>query len=329
MITLHPPGLPTGKSPAEAPVGPISEALWIDLFEPTPGEMATVQSALGLELPTRSEMQEIEASSRLYQDNGALFMTATMIFRADAIFPEATAVTFVLTSRNLVTIRYANPAPFVTFAAKVERNAAAFGSRDRMFGGLVDEIIDRIADILEVVAGELDAVSRIIFNIPSPTRRTQALKAPKADYSALLERIGRCGELATKARESLVSLTRVAAFYIEAQRTGAQRELDEHWRTIRSDLSSLSEHSTFLSSKVNFFLEATLGMVNIEQNTIIKIFSVAAVVFLPPTLVASIYGMNFRFMPETAWPWGYPLALVLMVISALLPCVYFRRRGWL
>jgi magnesium transporter len=327
MISVHPPG--PAAAPSQLPSATLAEALWIDLFEPTTEEIARVQSALGLELPTRSEMQEIEVSSRLYQESGALFMTATMIYRANTAFPESTAVTFVLTSGNLLTIRYANPTPFSTFCIKADRNYTAYASRDRMFGGLMDEIIDRVADILELVAGELDAISRIIFNIPSPSSPPRNPDAPKPDYTALLERIGRCGELATKARESLVSITRVTAFYIEAQRTGGPQELAEHWRTIRSDLLSLSEHSTFLSSKVNFFLDATLGMINIEQNMIIKIFSVAAVVFLPPTLVASIYGMNFKHMPEIEWLGGYPMALVLMISSAILPWFYFKRRGWL
>ncbi|MGI8604616.1 MAG: magnesium transporter CorA family protein [Verrucomicrobiales bacterium] len=328
MISVHPPGS-SGPSVPEIALATLAEALWIDLLEPSPTEIARVQSALGLELPTRSEMQEIEASSRLYQESGALFMTATMIYRAETAFPESTAATFVLTTKNLVTIRYADPTPFRTFAVKADRNYAAFASRDKMFGGLVDEIIDRIADILELVAAELDAISRTIFNIPSASGPPRDPDAPKPNYSALLERIGRSGELATKARESLVTLTRVAAFFTETQRTAAPQELDEHWRTIRSDLISLSEHSTFLSSKVNFFLDATLGRINIEQNTIIKIFSVAAVVFLPPTLVASIYGMNFKLMPETGWPFGYPMAILMMILSAVLPFLYFKRRGWL
>jgi magnesium transporter len=327
MIRVHPPG-PPGGGP-QISDATLAEALWIDLYEPTGEEIARVQLSLGLELPTRSEMQEIEASSRLYQEGGALFMTATMIHRANTAFPESTAVTFVLTSKNLITIRYADPTPFQTFSVKADRNYTAYASRDRIFGGLMDEIIDRVADILEFVVAELDTISRIIFNIPSPSSPARNPDAPKPDYTALLERIGRCGELAAKARESLVSITRVAAFYIEAQRTAAVKELDEHWRTIRSDLLSLSEHSTFLSGKVNFFLDATLGMINIEQNTIIKIFSIAAVILLPPTLVASIYGMNFIHMPELAWPLGYPMAVVLMSVSAVLPWLFFKRRGWL
>lgn len=303
--------------------------LWIDLLDPTADEIALVQAAVGVELPTRSEMQEIEVSSRLYTENDALFMTATVIQKADAAFPEVTPITFVLTPANLVTIRYGNPTPFRTFSAKCDRPSAAFSTRDKMFGGLMDEIIDRVADILELAGAELDAISRIIFNIPSQHPGSQLPAGQKPDYTAILERIGRCGDLAGKARESLLSLARVVAFYIEIVRVKAPHELDEHWRTVRSDVSSLTEHANFVSNKVNFFLDATLGMINIEQNTIIKIFSIAAVVFLPPTMIASIYGMNFTTMPEIDWKFGYPWALALMIISAILPCWYFRRKGWL
>lgn len=324
MLTVYPP------SPPDAPPA-LGEALWIDLLDPTPAEVALVQGSIGVELPTRSEMQEIEVSSRLYtEDDGSIFMTAAVIHKADAHFPDITPISFVLTERTLITIRYADPTPFRTFRAKVERIHPSRINLERTFGGLVDEIVDRVADILELVGAELDAVSRVIFNpTPHASGSAPASKTDRPDYTAMLARIGRAGELAGKARESLLSLARMVAFYIEIVRVKAPQELNEHWRTVRSDVSSLTEHASFLSSKVNFFLDATLGMINIEQNTIIKIFSIAAVVFLPPTMVASIYGMNFDFMPELKWHYGYPLAILLMIISAILPCWYFKRKGWL
>ncbi len=322
MLAIHPPRLADRPQEGQPTHTALAEALWIDLSEPTAEEVAAVQDALGIEMPTRSEMQEIEMSSRLYAERGALFMTATVIHRATTEFPETAAITFVLTGKHMVTVRYADPTPFRTFAPKADRNYISYATRDKMFGGLIDEIIDRVADILELAGSELDAISRAIFAVRAKTEA-----AP--NYTAMLERIGRCGDLAAKARESLVTLSRVASFYIENQRANSSLDLDEHWRTIRSDLASLSEHASFLNSKTNFFLDATLGMINIEQNSIIKIFSVAAVVFLPPTLVASVYGMNFDFMPETHWPLGYPFAIILMIVSAVLPCLYFKRKGWL
>ena len=149
------------------------------------------------------------------------------------------------------------------------------------------------------------------------------------DFQKLIARIGRAGDLATKARESLVSIGRLLAFAIQASQARGRKGSGSRLKTVGRDVASLSDHASFLNQKINFMLDATLGMINIEQNAIIKIFSVAAVVFLPPTLIASIYGMNFTDMPELGLPFGYPLALALMVVSAILPYWYFKRRGWL
>ena len=144
-----------------------------------------------------------------------------------------------------------------------------------------------------------------------------------------MERIGRDGDLTSKARESLVTLGRQLTFIQQAQAIQIPKELLPRYRSMSRDVLALSDHASFLANKSSFMLQATLGLINIEQNNIIKIFSVAAAVFLPPTLIASIYGMNFRFMPELDFHLGYPLALFLILISAVLPYIYFRRRGWL
>jgi magnesium transporter len=149
------------------------------------------------------------------------------------------------------------------------------------------------------------------------------------DFQKILSRLGRAGDLASKVRESLVSLGRLLAFAIQGTQARGRKTGSARLKTIGRDVASLSDYAAFLNNKVGFLLDATLGMINIEQNAIIKIFSVAAVVFLPPTLIASIYGMNFAHMPELGWPLGYPLALALMVVSAILPYLYFKRRGWL
>ncbi len=191
--------------------------------------------------------------------------------------------------------------------------------------GIVDEIVDRIADILETVGGSLNAISAIVFPelTPGQTRRDGT------DYTRILTRIGNDGELAASARESLVSIVRLLAFLGETHPVLGGEPAEEHWKTIRRDVTALADHASFLSNKVNFFLDATMGRISIEQNTIIKLFSVLAVVFLPPTLIASIYGMNFTHMPELGKTWGYPLSIVLMIISAILPYAIIKKKGWL
>jgi magnesium transporter len=192
---------------------------------------------------------------------------------------------------------------------------------------LIEALGDRLADALERTATEIDSISREVFR-----RRRIAGEAVKArDLEGLLERIGASGDLLTKVRESLVSINRVLTYHttVEQNDRKAGKEAKVRAKTLYRDVVALTDQTAFLSNKVNFLLDATLGLINLQQNQIIKIFSVAAVVSLPPTLVASIYGMNFEYMPELKWLGGYPFAITLMILSAILPYWYFKRRGWL
>lgn len=301
-----------------------ADAVWIDMLHPTDEEEDLVERALAIDVPTHEEMQEIEISSRLYRQDGTLFMTATLLANADSDKPESGPVTFVLTADRLVTIRYLEPRPFQVFAQRVLRRGSGFDSAVTTLVGLLDAIVDRTADILEHVAADVDAISREIFE------HSSARPTKTRDFQDVLRRIGRKGDLNSTARESLVSIGRLSTFLAQGL-DGAKVSRDTKTRveTLGRDVHSLTDHASFLSNKVTFLLDATLGMINIEQNAIIKIFSVAAVVFLPPTLIASIYGMNFEAMPELEWLLGYPFALALMVASAILPYWYFKRRGWL
>ncbi|HEY7747232.1 MAG TPA: magnesium/cobalt transporter CorA [Aestuariivirgaceae bacterium] len=303
------------------------DAIWFDLFAPTPEEEQVVENALGIDIPTREELAEIEASSRLYQEDGANFMTATLIRRADDGRAEAQPVTFILKDQWFVTVRYSEPRAFPVFVRRVMKPGNCPASSEGILMSLLEAVVDRAADHLESVALVIDKTSHEIFH-------TEASKRPRGrDFQELLRTIGEEGDFNSKLRESLVSMLRLAAFLStvldSATSKKPTREVKAHVKTLQRDIQSLTDHSTFISGKINFLLDAVLGMISIEQNAIIKIFSVVAVIFLPPTLVASAYGMNFRFMPELTWPYGYPVALGLMALSALIPVVYFRRKGWL
>lgn len=315
---------PGGLKRLEPPPAVVPEhCLWLDLLEPTLEEERAVEQFLSIEVPTREEMREIETSNRLYEEDGALYMTATVVTRIDTDRPEAAAVTFILVRNKLITNRYHDPLPFRRFVAYAERHPAAASSGPAVLAGLLEAVIERSADVLERVSVDLDELSAGIF--PTPRARRDVSR----DMREVMERIGRIGDLISKSRESLVSLSRLLTF---VQQTGAvtmSSEIRARFKTLSRDVLALSDHASFVNNKTSFMLEATLGLINIEQNAIIKIFSVAAVVFLPPTLVASIYGMNFRFMPELGWPFGYPFAIALMILSAILPFLYFKRRGWL
>ncbi len=302
---------------------PVAEALWLDLYEPTAEERARVEAAIGLQLPTHEEMREIEPSSRFYAEDGAVFMTGTFISHADEAVPTSDAITFVLTQRTLLTMRYSDPRPIATFAQRLCKGPSNLMTGEDVFVGLLEAFVDRIADILERVAIDIDRTSRLIFE--------GANGAGRRDMQAVIRTLGRNEDLASTARESLLSLTRLVRFHaatFEAESKKETKEMKARVRSLTRDIESLSEHVSYESHKINFLLDATLGQINIEQNRIIKLFSVVAVIFLPPTLVASVYGMNFHHMPELDWLWGYPWALGLMVLSAVLPLLFFWRKKW-
>ena len=301
-----------------------SRNIWIDLVSPGAEEISQVQKHLSIEIPSRAEMQEIEATSRLYQENGAYFMTATAVTSPEHDGLESSAITFILSDAYLVTVRYMNPKPFDTFAARIQKTGSGYLTSTDLMIGLLETIIDRMADILEMHSAEVERISKAIFTANGHKG------SPQLNLKETIKDIGVEGNHVSILRESLVSVSRMAIYLNQAVAQNPHvAVIRETLKEISRDLASLADHATFMSRKVNFILDATLGMISIEQNQIIKLFSVAAVVFLPPTLIASIYGMNFKFMPELDWVYGYPMALGIMVLSAFLPWLYFKQKGWL
>jgi magnesium transporter len=299
-------------------------AVWLDLVNPAPGEDKLIERLLGIAVPTREEMQEIEVSSRLYVENHARYMTATLMCNSDTATPKTTAVTFILSGHRLVTVRYDDPRPFMIVGNKLARNCPANVTGETVLIDLLDAVIDRAADILERIGLEVDRVSHDIFE-PDNAASGQALS-----YKDILKAIGGKGDLTSKVRESLVSIGRLLLFLAnEAEGMRWHKDVRLQLQANQRDVLSLSDHATYLSNKITFLLDAMLGVVTIEQNNIIKIFSIAAVALMPPTLIASIYGMNFKHMPELEWTYGYPFAIVLMLAAAILPFVIFKWKKWL
>ena len=299
-------------------------AVWLDLVNPAPGEDKLIERLLGIAVPTREEMQEIEVSSRLYVENHARYMTATLMCNSDTATPKTTAVTFILSGHRLVTVRYDDPRPFMIVGNKLARNCPANATGETVLIDLLDAVIDRAADILERIGLEVDRVSHDIFE-PDNAASGQALS-----YKDILKAIGSKGDLTSKVRESLVSIGRLLLFLAnEAEGMRWHKDVRLQLQANQRDVLSLSDHATYLSNKITFLLDAMLGVVTIEQNNIIKIFSIAAVALMPPTLIASIYGMNFKHMPELEWTYGYPFAIVLMLAAAILPFVIFKWKKWL
>jgi magnesium transporter len=306
------------------PLARIDELVWLDLLEPSSSEEAALETALSIDIPTREEMEEIEISSRLYKEDGAVFMTAALPARTDSDDVLMGAVTFVLVNEKLVTVRYHEPRAFKTFPQRAAKTAVGCTNGTSVTIALLEATVDRLADIVERVQKDVQQISREIFKAEgAPTGQKKSLHG-------VLQLIGRKGEVNDNLRDSLASLQRLTGFFAQTvAQQSADKELRGRVRTLSRDVQSLTDQSTFLAEKVSFLLDATLGVITIEQSNIIKIFSIAAGVFLPPTLIASIYGMNFRHMPELGWVWGYPLAGLLMLLSGALPYWFFKRRGWL
>jgi magnesium transporter len=324
MLTLY--CRRNGRIAAQQPVHgePLPDGLvWADMLEPTADEVAQIKRIAGIEVPTPEEMREIEPSSRLYREGLALFMTASVLNRTETAEPDTRAITFVLVGSQMVTIRYASPAPFQTYQARIQTQPELCSSAEVALVELLDAIVDRIADMLEGVDSNVGQLSKSIFP-PVDSKH-----ASNRDFTAELRTIGLNAIRCSKADESLVGLSRLLTFFDANMRQSGQKNVRVRIKDLQRDIISLMGYVERMSEKLQLLLDATLGMVNIQQNSIIKIFSVIAVIFLPPTLVASIYGMNFNLMPELDWPFGYPMALLMMLISAIGPFLYFRRRGWL
>ncbi|MCB1434371.1 MAG: magnesium/cobalt transporter CorA [Alphaproteobacteria bacterium] len=318
---------------AAAPAVP-DGVIWLDLVAPTASEEAAVEAALGIDIPTREELAEIEASSRLYQEDGAAFMTANLVRRGDNDQPESSPVTFIIKDNTLITIRYHHPQAFPAYVKRAMKPQTTSMTGWGVLISLLEAVVDRAADHLERVGQIVDETSKKTFGAGRTLDGTHKRQRRRdVNLQELIENIGEEGEFTSRMRESLVSIGRVVAFMQAIiDQTRQSKEMKENRARIKilqRDIVSLTDHASFLSGKIAFLLDAVLGLISIEQNGIIKIFSVAAVVFLPPTLVASIYGMNFAHMPELAWDYGYPFAIGLMILSAILPFLYFKQKGWL
>ena len=301
-------------------------ATWIDLEEPTTEEEQLVERCVKLNVPTQEEMAEIEPSSRLYERDGALYMTVNALCGIADGDPTTTPLGFVLANDRLVTVRYATPKPVRVFMEHVRREPELARDATTVMVRMLDAIIDRLADELEGLGTELERISSHIFE-----RKLEERRIPATRLTALLTRIGRAQTLLAKIRYSAVSTSRMLSFLGGSSRLHeeALKDVRRHVASLNTDVTSLSEHASFQSDNLTFLLDASLGLISVEQNAAMKLFSWAALIFLPPTLVAGIYGMNFHHMPELSWLYGYPFALALLVASAILPLWYFKRRGWI
>jgi len=298
-------------------------------MKPDPAEITFVEQATKLAMPGIEELSEIESSSRLRTEKGALYVNAPLIYRAETDEPMATPVGFVLTADRLITVRFAELSLFAAMAKlKLTPDAPALSSA-AVFSDLMEAIVDRLADVLERIAGELDTLSHRLFRAsPTEPSRRQRSAVESASLRVFLRRIGHNGDLVSKIRDSLLGIARIVPFVLSLAGEWLPADVKPRLETVRQDVASLNDYDAHLANKVQLLLDATLGMINIEQNNIIKVLAIVSIVGIPPTLVASMYGMNFRHMPELDWAWGYPYGLAVIAVSAIVPLLWFKWRGW-
>ena len=323
MITVY--DAVGGKLVARPEIGNLSSGgVWIDLLNPAEDEDKIIEQALGIEVPTRSEMREIEASNRFYTENGAYYMTSIIVHNSTQDVPLTAVITFILAGARLVTVRYAEPRAFPLYVARAAKGDPACVSGPGIMIGLTEMLIEREADLIERVQDQVERMAPIVFG------QNGAQHSRDRRLDLLLKTVGKEGDVTARAQESAMSIHRLLLYFANAVRERKDdKRIMARIESANHDITSLMESLRFLSSRTSFLLDATLGMISTEQNQIIKLFSVMAVMLMPPTLVASIYGMNFKYMPELAESWGYPLALILMFVSGLVPFLYFRKKGWL
>ncbi|MCF7643784.1 magnesium/cobalt transporter CorA [Bacillus subtilis] len=316
---------PATHAPADLP----QNALWIDLVNPTPEEEAQVEQWASIPIPTREDMGEIEESNRFYSENGAQYLTAPFLHLTTDDHRIVSPITFIMTDKVLISVRYAEPKSFVIYASRTAKGGnGLINNRTNslcILLGIIEANTNRLADFIEGVSEKIDTASHRIYRRPDNTRPMST-----QNFREILNEIGAHGTFLSRMRESLAGVRRLLVYITANSSPKTQAKDTRSWlKTLERDAQSLENYVDFLNNKINFLLDTIVGLISVEQNAIIKIFSVAAVGFMPPTLIASIYGMNFSFMPELTEQWGYPAALGLMVISALIPLYFFRRKGWL
>ncbi|MFY9288903.1 MAG: magnesium transporter CorA family protein [Alphaproteobacteria bacterium] len=296
---------------------------WIDLLNPENNERIFISTALGIDLPTVLEMQEIEASSRLYTEGKATYLTIDVLVGSDTPDPVLDVLLVAMTPNCLVTMRYCEPHAITTFANRIKNQPDLFASVDDGLLAFLDAITDRVADILEVLGRGVDNLSRQIFH------RAHTAGQKEKQLQDILQGIGRAGDTTHKIRDSINGMARLITFLGPRVTPRLNTEQLIKFQALDRDVNSLGEHAQFVAQETSFLLDATLGQINIEQNNILKIMSVVMVAFTPPTFFASMWGMNFHNIPEYSWSKGYLLAWAVMLMSCVLPLMYFRRRGWL
>ena len=294
----------------------LTTSVWVDLIEPEEGERDRVQCELGQSLATRPELEDIEASARFFEDEDGLHIHSFFFYEDADDHAGNSTVAFTIREGRLYTLRERELPAFRLYRMRARNQTLIDGNAFELLLDLFETKIEQLADEIENIYSALEKLSRVIVE-----------GQQGEEYDQALSRLAELEDIGWKVRLCLMDTQRALNFLVRKARLPGNQL--EQAREILRDIESLLPHNESLFQKVNFLMQAAMGFINIEQNRIIKIFSVVSVVFLPPTLVASSYGMNFEFMPELKWSFGYPAAIGLMILAGLAPYLYFKRKNWL
>jgi magnesium transporter len=293
----------------------MSTALWIDAHEPTDEEREALNGFLRAELPESDDVEEIEFSARYFQDNSGIHVHSLFLAPGESGRHNTVTVAFILQDKRLITVREGDQADFRLLRMRARAGQVQVSSSQDLLVTMLEQKVENLADVLEDIHRKLEDVSHMV------------LEDTDAELEDAIDRLAKLEDSNGKIRLCLMDTQRSISFLQRHLRESF--ELQETAREIKRDVDTLMSHTAFLFDKINFLMDSTQGFINIEQNQIIKIFSIAAMVFLPPTVVASAYGMNFDFIPQTHWKYGFEVAVFFMVLSAVLPYWYFKRKDWL
>lgn len=319
MLTYYP-NSPSGSAP-----GPAAATVWIDLIQPTSEEIARVQTDFGVRVPAREQLDEIESSSRLQSQGKRLYLSMPVAALHELVEAPPSPLGFVISPELLITVRYRELRSFDTARESIAK-ADGQSTSTSTFAALLEAMVDAEADVLEKTARDLGDISRRVFRRGD----SRAARGPRLNrlLREALTAVGDIGEHLSQLRETLMGLQRIIPFATDAGQSWLGPDTQGRLKTVLQDLSSLADFEAHLSGKTQFLLDATLGFINTEQNDIFKVLTIVSVVGIPPTLIASMYGMNFHNMPELSWPWGYQYGLALIAASTLLPILWFKWRRW-
>jgi magnesium transporter len=296
---------------------------WIDLCAAGAEEVEKARVLTGMRVPTREALSEIESSSRVFVENGVLYLSMPLITPVDDGATTLMPIGFVLTKEILLTVRFGGSSAFDEVAKTLSGQTEVLA--EDVFARLLEAMVDRAADRLEHTGGELDALSKSAFHMDNKRKPAKASDALRA----VLRNIGQTGDRLSQVRDTLLGLSRICGFIVETPRCDFSDGVIHRLKAVQTDIASLNSYVEHLTNKVQFLLDATLGFISIDQNDIVKVLTVVSVVGVPPVLVAGIYGMNFKDMPEYNWAFGYPYSLILMVVSAIVPILLFKWRKWM